>query len=313
MLTMPLAGSLICILTASTHRPYFLIRIVGFANLLALLTLTSTLLYLRPLDTQTAPTEQLGQLAISLLRVPNDSLYFLVGWPLFHWAVNHQFVRATFIRQLLLLCYPVCLLVLALSLQSRSAFLLTAVTLLIFAIQGALERKRLSYILFTSGGIAALIFVSPGFTEKLTDIFSSSQRLWIWYVSLQMVQPSDNWIGVGHGLFDVTFEMARTRAEWPPYLTEDPRRIGWAHNLFLEAWVERGFIGFAALAFLLLRLRRELINRSADSAPGKAALAALTLFAVTACFELTFARAWVWLTLGLLIGIALNNAAAENN
>lgn len=313
MLSMPLAGLLICILTAFTRRPYFLIKIVGFANLLALLTLTSTLLYLRLLDTQTAPAEQLGQLAISFLRVPNDSLYFLVGWPLFHWAINHQFVRATFIRQFLLQCYPACLLFLAISLQSRSAFLLTAITFLIFATQGARERKRVSHILFASGGIAALIFVSPTFTEKLTDVFSSSQRLWIWYVSLQMVPTTDHWIGVGHGLFDVTFEMARTHAEWPPYLTEDPRRIGWAHNLFLEAWVERGVIGFAALAFLLLRLRRELINRSADSGPGKAALAALTLFAVTSCFELTFARVWVWLTLGLLIGIALNNAAAENN
>jgi len=311
MLYMPLAGLLICILTAFTHRPYFLIKIFCFANLLALLTLTSILLYLRLVDVQTVPAEQMGQLAISILRVPNDILYFLVGWPLLHWAVSHQFVGATLNRQLLVLSYPVCLLVLALLLQSRSAFLLTALIFLIFVFQGARKRASFSQILLASVAIAALILASPAFTEKLTDIFSSSQRLWIWYVSLQMVPTSDYWIGVGHGLFDVTFEMARTQIDWPPYLIEDPRRIGWAHNLFLEAWVERGLFGFAALAFLLLRLRRELINRSADIGPNKAALMALTLFAVTSCFELTFARLWVWLTFGLLIGIALNNAAPD--
>lgn len=311
MLAMPVAGLLVCALTAFTSRPYFLIKTYCYANLLTLLTLTGTLLFLRLFDAQTAPTEQLGQLSISFFRVPNDVLYFFLSWPLFHWAANHQFVGAILSRQLLVLSYPVCLLVLATLLQSRSAFLLTAVTLLIYAFLGARERRRVSYILLTSGAIAALILASPAFMEKLTDIFSSSQRLWIWYVSAQMVPASDYWIGVGHGLFDVTFEMARTQAEWPPYLTEDPRRIGWAHNLFLEAWVERGFIGFAALAFLLLRLRRELINRSANIGPRKAALAALTLFAVTSCFELTFARLWVWLTLGLLAGLALNNVAPK--
>ena len=129
-----------------------------------------------------------------------------------------------------------------------------------------------------------------------------------------MVPQADYIFGIGHGLFDAAFDSARGYIATPDYLLSDSRRIGWAHNIFIEAWVERGYVGLIAHLWLMSALTTYLMRHRSGSAYHKALLGSLVLIILTSLFELTLLRSWVCLAYGLIFGLlVIDSDRAMNN
>ena len=246
------------------------------------------------------------KLQILFLKVPNDILLYVVTWPLTAWVVEGQQQCSAATKRIALFTYLVMTLVLSVLVDSRSAFLLVVCCYFCWLITGPLVNRRLWMFVPAICLPALVIFIAPKFFDEILNLPSSSQRLWIWAVSLEMVPPSHHLLGLGHGMFDTAFEMARNYVEVPASLKEDPRRMSWAHNIFVEAWVERGYFGLAVQLYLIFALAQKIYSGKHSYPYRSALLGFLSLLLATSLFELTYLRSWVCLAYGLIIGLAIS-------
>ena len=299
-----LPGILLCLLFASAHEPKCFALSITFALLFTLLVTTVACLYIVLLKDQPLNYKTFLSLNVALLRVPNDILLFAVFWPVVCWSISSGERLSQKQKGLVGWSYLGLLVTLSVLLGSRSTFLLTVCCAIswLHAEHKFIASKFLLSIVAVGG---FLVVVSPDFIYSLLALPSSSQRLWIWIVSIKMMDPGNYFIGVGHGLFATTFEAARPYIETPEGLLSDPRRMGWAHNLFIEAWVERGFIGLLSLTWVNWALLKRLHVTGLKAPCHRALLGVTLMLLITSCFELTFARAWVCAAYGCLIGAVL--------
>ena len=299
-----LPGVVLCLLIPLTHEPKRLALFIVIALFFTLIVLTVVCIKVSLLDNQPMDYKVFLVLNVALLQVPNDILLFTVFWPIVIWTVNSNKLLTQRQKNLVSFSYLTLILALSVLVDSRSSFLLALCCAIswLHAEHKFIASKFLLSIVAVGG---FLVVVSPDFIDSLLALPKSSQRLWIWIVSIKMMDPGNYFIGVGHGLFATTFEAARPYIETPEGLLSDPRRMGWAHNLFIEAWVERGFIGLLSLTWVNWALLKRL-HVTGLKAPCHRALMGVTLMLlITSCFELTFARAWVCAAYGCLIGAVL--------
>ncbi len=253
-----------------------------------------------------------GKLQIPFLKVPNDILLYVVTWPLTAWVLEGQQQCAAATKRIALLTYLAMTLVLSVLVDSRSAFLLVVCCYFFWLTTSPLVNKKLWTFVSAICLPTLVIFIAPKFFDEILNLPSSSQRLWIWAVSLEMVPPSHHLLGLGHGMFDTAFEMARNYVEVPASLKEDPRRMSWAHNIFVEAWVERGYLGLAVQLYLIFALTKKICSDT-DSCPYRSALLGFfSLLLITSLFELTYLRSWVCLAYGLIIGLAISSGPVSS-
>jgi hypothetical protein len=253
-------------------------------------------------------------LEIVLLRVPNDILCFVVFWPVMAWSINCCESLSTANKLVFGWGYLILVLALSVLVDSRSTFLMSVCCCVGWLVMNpsANVKKYMTALLVLL--LASLVFFSPKFLESLLNLPTSSQRVWIWVVSIKMVPQADYIFGIGHGLFDAAFDSARGYIATPDYLLSDSRRIGWAHNIFIEAWVERGYVGLIAHLWLMSALTTYLMRHRSGSAYHKALLGSLVLIILTSLFELTLLRSWVCLAYGLIFGLlVIDSDRAMNN
>ena len=299
-----LPGALLCLLFASALDPKWFALSITFALFFALLVLTVTCLHIVLMDNHPLDYGTFLSLDVALLQVPNDILLFAVFWPVVCWSISSGERLSQKQKGLVGWSYLGLLVTLSVLLGSRSTFLLTVCCAVSWLHAGP-KPVGSTFLLILAAAGSLLVFVSPAFIESLLALPSSSQRLWIWLVSIQMMDPADYFIGVGHGLFGRTFEAARSYIETPAGLLSDPRRMGWAHNLFIETWVERGFAGLLSLIWINWALLMRLLMTDLKAPYPRALFGLFILLLVTSCFELTLIRPWVCATLGVFIGLVL--------
>lgn len=130
-------------------------------------------------------------------------------------------------------------------------------------------------------------------------------------------------LGCGPGLFAEAWWHFEGGAAWGE-IAPDVGYMPWAHNLWLEAFAERGAVGLASLLLLVaawLRLAWGVLRMDLDGggevAPAAAAISATLGLLAMSLFDLTLLKEWVGLLLFLSIGatagaaIAISEAGAD--
>lgn len=253
-------------------------------------------------------------LEVGFLKVPNDILCFVIFWPLVAWSCD-QYDRTNYWKREGVKCsYLSLVALLAVLVGSRSTFLLAALCLgrLLSLIGHPASTKPLRVLapLLCCGALVLWALLPPFFTQDLTRLHLATERIWIWWVGARMIQPSDYLLGIGHGMFSDTFALARHQFDAPGMLATDARHMGWAHNIFIEAWVERGLAGLFTSLALLLAVGQYLLRKRHLCSYNQALFGFLCLLAMTSCFELTLLRTWVCVAFGLLFGLVHADASS---
>jgi len=254
--------------------------------------LSGWLLWNAWLDGWVSPNVWAQHAGTPLLVVGNDVTFLAVVAPLSLALIYGHPRRAIAAISGLSILFTVCVIGLFLS---RGALLALVVSL---GCASALIRPRLA---IACGalllGVTVVVDAALGFplASKFAAAWTSElPRVSLWQQAWSTFLDSP-W--VGHGPYTVT------------YIAADQREsMRWAHNLYLDALVGQGLVGFAALLLLLGSAVSQAwaTHRVAQGdvrTLNAAALAALSGFCVAALYEISFLRLWAVVSLFALLGL----------
>jgi len=267
-----------------------------------------TVLYMFQLAQVSAPELVLNQLRTPSLVVPNDMLVAVVVFP----AVLCVLLGSRYLslRLAMAACLPLLLLALWL-VHSRLVWLTLVLVVLILA----LHRWRPPVVLTVCGIIISCALLIDwhfqfGALDDLLRLRVENARISIWLAGLAggMDYPV---LGTGPGNFEIAYRLGLPRLDLPAWVLVEGRMVPWAHNLFVEAMVERGSLGLASLLLLLALIAKRLYSRwrSADATQKTlhfAVLVSFLAFLFSALFETTLQRIWVANLLCLYLGLVWN-------
>jgi len=296
-----LPGIVLALVIGSSLNPGQALYFVGISFFFALLILSVACLFSVISALPALNERTFINLNVAFLSVPNDVVCFVVFWPIVAWSVISNAVFSEHRKRLAGYAYLALLLIVSVLVGSRSTFILGVCCLILWIRQGSPNKFNWIF-LGGSASLAILLSMNPTFVDRLLELPTSNQRVWIWWVSIKMLDPSDYLLGMGHGMFAGAFEAARSYVSVPEGILSDPRRMGWAHNLFIETWIERGFFGLVALLWVLSALAIRVKTDCLQSSYQRAILGFLALIAITSSFELTLMRPWVCAAFGVAIG-----------
>ena len=253
-----------------------------------------------------APTLLIKSLPTTVLLVPNDVLLLSVCVPLIFAATSMaksrwQTVFGVFVVGL---CFAAMVAV-----NSRSA-LLAAVVGVALAI-GFHGGRRLWWAL---AGSAIVLIATDGLRGfPLLNKFMEyglfcNTRLPLWAAAAQLwyEQPL---LGYGADSFSALYRQRLEAMVLPACSMIDPRHTPWPHNLLLEMLSSQGLLGTIPFVLTLawgVRCSCKVARRGNAGNQWLAAglLGAFAAFGFAALVELTFARYWVVMMVGTLIGLA---------
>ncbi len=168
----------------------------------------------------------------SSLNAPNDlASFLLLAIPLafYAWHQSRSSLRSFFLAALLALFSAAFVLT-----YSRAGFLaLVMATALYLAVH-----KKLKFLVFTGGVLAALCLISETFRDNflislnLSDI-TVSQRLRYWLYTWEMIQAHPI---LGHGV-NMYYQII------PAFTPAEETFRGYAHNAYLQMWGDVGIVG----------------------------------------------------------------------
>lgn len=265
------------------------------------------------LSTGLGPSMEAGEpiVAARYVVVPNDLLIYVIAAPIVLFFVKADrllgpysvFVTFLYLTNLCFLCYFV----------DSHALRLMSCLLLLYTLLGFQRGIRL---LHAWGFWFALFFltliVGAEFGREISNFLRSDARLWIWLVSFDLYQNMDSqFFGVGYGFFDVSFAQARNAWDGFEGLMIDERYMGWAHNLFIEALIDRGFLGLLIFLGVLFDIYKQLYCRISESLT-PSIFVSVSLFILAGFIELTFLREWVCLLFCLFI-LTVTAKASDSN
>ena len=238
----------------------------------------------------------------SILVVPNDIIMFSMATPLALtlWRAQPNYWGKLTLRTLALVGLAALLV-----LQSRSATLLILFALVATLIYAARHKALIGL------ATTVIILLSADYLmgAPLLNKFTSFQftRLTIWRTAWAMFLDFP-WTGMGALTFKQYYPIYLYKLGLSPSELVDPRTMPWAHNLYFEMLAERGIFGLLSLLALLANALWECrrLAKEHTETPRELVLAttlSLLIFVAAGMVELTFARVWVWLALGLLLGL----------
>jgi O-antigen ligase len=153
------------------------------------------------------------------------------------------------------------------------------------------------------------LFFDLGFVNNFLRLRADNARLSIWLAGL--MQWTDHPVlGFGPSNFEMAYRLGISSLELPKWMLVENRAIPWAHNIYIEALIERGVFGLAAqtILFWLIFLR---LWEGAKVTAGQSRSFYLALlisfcgFLFAGLFEPTMQRIWVANTLFVFLGLAL--------
>jgi O-antigen ligase len=244
------------------------------------------------------------------LVVPNDMVLGVIFAPVVIQKIFSQKVlalKAFAVLTLLLLASALYLV------KSRICFL-TGVVIFLLYLHHFHRKNFLGLLLLSVVAFVTVDFVAGlNIANDLILLLRENTRLSVWYAGFISVSQHPV-VGYGPSQFYIAYEQVMATTSLPAWIMIDPRTVPWAHNMYLDALVERGVIGLFALLFLVYQIYIRLAERSDRSKGSRhyelfAIYAAFIGFLFAGFFELTIQRIWVANGLFIFIGFAFMDSA----
>ncbi|GAB5449851.1 MAG: hypothetical protein Hals2KO_01790 [Halioglobus sp.] len=245
---------------------------------------------------------------ISALVVPNDVMATVILLPVLLMVVLKPRTKLARTGALFMLCALLPLWGWVGSRLSVLVLLLTAAAYSVYSarvrLETAIKGIAVISILLLCAGLALL----AGWVDVAQLPALDNTRLSVWAAGIS--RWNDNpWFGFGPGHFEVPYRLGIAELRLPDWIMVEERMVPWAHNIYLESYLERGAFGLATQVLLFTVLYRVLLEkwqsaRGADKGHYLAMLLAYCAFLFAGLFELTFQRLWVANLLFLLVAAA---------
>ena len=241
----------------------------------------------------------------SALVVPNDVLAGVIFAPVVAFASMHS--RHP-ILNLLAACSLATLAIAVYLTESRvSALTIIFMILLYFFLRS--RNRFLIHSLITLVMLCAFdLLFDLGLMHNFYLIREENERIGVWLAGL--AHWSDHPIlGFGPSNFEIAYEIGLQDLSLPDWAVIEPRRVPWAHNLYLEALVERGLLGLITLLLLLGVIFIRMLKHASSAEKCYAdfylfIFIAFCGFVFAGLFEPTIQRIWVANSLFVFLGLA---------
>ncbi len=246
------------------------------------------------------------------LVVPNDMLMGVIFLPV---VVATFFIEKQPVLKIVAIVI-VALLILTVYVVGSRVCILTIVLMVVLSIYRFRPKQFLvNSLIFLLLLISTDILLELGIVERMLRFRHENARLSIWLAGL-MRWTDHPFLGFGPANFEIAYRLGLSSVEMPDWVLVDSRRMSWAHNIFIEALLERGVIGLAgqSLLFLLIyfRLRERLTTSHKELKIFYFALFVSYLgFIFAGLFELTLQRIWVVNALFVFFGLACARVTVE--
>ncbi|MEH6617659.1 MAG: O-antigen ligase family protein [Porticoccus sp.] len=239
------------------------------------------------------------------LVVPNDMLVGVIFSPM---VVATFFNEKQPILKMLAIGILATLAIALYLVDSRICFLTAVVTMIL-----CLYHFRRKQILMDCLVLLLLIYLTDllfqlGIVNNFLLIREENARLSVWLAGL--LHWSDHPIlGLGPSHFEVAYKLGISNLALPDWVEVEPRMVPWAHNLYIEALVERGMFGLITLILLFMLILSRINRHLSVSTTGLwrfyfALSISFGAFIFAGFFEPTLQRIWVANALFAFTGLA---------
>lgn len=246
------------------------------------------------------------------LVVPNDMLLGVIFLPI---VVAIFFNEKSMFLKILVVGVVAILLAAIYKVDSRVC-LLTTVLMLMMSFSHTRPKQFLAYrIVLLLVLYLAEFFLDLGVVENLLALRQENARLSIWLAGL-MRWVDHPFLGFGPSNFEIAYRLGISSMDLPSWMVVEDRTVPWAHNLYIEALIERGVFGLVtqSMLFLLIFFRLKERAQTTDKQSRLFFLALLISFCgflFAGLFEPTLQRIWVVNTLFVFLGLAFAPVALD--
>jgi O-antigen ligase len=290
--------------TLGQLRPGF-VHNISWCLLLAVAACSCVVILMFVQSSHVDPARVFHEEGTATLVVPNDVLAGVIFSPVVAsvWIYGrHPLMKVLAVLSLAILAIAVYLT------ESRVAIL----TLVFMTLLYLLLHNKQRFLLHGAIMLIALYLIDAvldlGIIRNFYLLREQNARLGIWLAGL--MHWSDHPIlGFGPSNFEIAYDLGLSELSLPDWVDIEPRRVPWAHSLYVEAVVERGLLGLIALVFLLAVIFSRLRNHAQLSAKPStdfhiSVFIAFVGFLFAGLFEPTMQRIWVANLLFIFLGLA---------
>lgn len=262
--------------------------------------------------TSVTPGVVFSQNKTPALVVPNDMLSGVIFLPV---AVAIFVNEKRMFLKILIVGIVAIVLAAIYKVDSRLCVLTTLLMVMMFFYHSRPKQFLTNCVMLLLLLYLADLFFQLGFVDNFLRLREENARLSIWLAAL--MQWTDHpFVGFGPSNFEMAYRLGIASLDLPEWMVVEKRMIPWAHNIFIEALIERGVFGLATqtMLFLLIFLRLRERSRSTSGQARTFYLALLISFCgflFAGLFEPTMQRIWVANTLFVFLGLAFAPVALD--
>ena len=245
-------------------------------------------------DSSLPVTRQIASAGMMFFTVPNDATY-LVMLGASAIALSHN-------PGLRMLLIPTLCTLLSIYCESRLTFLLSTLAYL-----ALLQKMRLTLqaggrrIVFAALPLfATLVLIESNLGQKISATVLLNERISLWWAGLA---AWPGLFGEGVGSFLMAYEEAKATGQIPAVLPIDPRPVHWAHNIFVEAFCERGGVALVLILLLAASITARIVRRCSQYSDWSSAWP-LAMFLIVSNLEASLYNHPTLAILALLICLA---------
>jgi hypothetical protein len=154
----------------------------------------------------------------------------------------------------------------------------------------------------------ALVYFDSPLLGKLAGLAKPNERYGLW-LAVMAERNCCSVFGNGPLSFSSAYKYAMAAGVLPKWIPLEPRSVGWAHNVFVEALHERGYFGLAMLLWLYLKISVCLwAQKTGEKLARPTILGILSPFLLYSLFEMTLYKTASLLILGIFSALAVSSS-----
>ena len=245
-------------------------------------------------ETPQPVTKQITSAGMMFFTVPNDATYLVL--------LGSSAIALSSKPRRRLLLIPILCALLSIYFESRLTLFLSTLSYLalLHKMRGKFQAKGYRLFFAAPPLLMAWLLVESNLGEKVLATTLWNERLSLWWAGV-MVWPG--MFGEGVGSFLMAYEEAKATGQIPAFLPVEPRPVHWAHNIFVEAFHERGLIGLGLISLLVISVSANIVRWCARASDWSHAWP-LAIFILVCVMEASLYNHPSLLLLGLLIFLA---------